>query len=120
VYIFRGVPTEMGIPMGDTHGRAQGRSRGFTGLALHCGAPPAWPTDHRLAKHWSQPGWLYWSKGRGAAKAKLVSGDFYMTESVPECLRPADKLASQRVFELKRRRLYETYTHICTNIHQCT
>ena len=48
----------------------------------------AWPTDHRVRNRFSQPGWLYRSSRGSKGRVKLVSGDFYLTDPVPEFFRP--------------------------------
>ena len=47
----------------------------------------AWPTDHRVRNHFSQPGWLYRSSRGSKGRVKLVSGDFFLTDPVPEFFR---------------------------------
>ena len=47
-----------------------------------------WVTDFRVKGIHSKPGWMRWSRTGKGARAKTMVGDFYLTEPVPEFLRP--------------------------------
>jgi len=48
----------------------------------------AWPVDKRVSNRWSRPGDAWWPSLASSRRCRLVVGDFYLTESPPELLRP--------------------------------
>ena len=79
-------------------------SQAYWVLCLPCHRV-AWPTDHRVRNRFSQPGWHYRSSQGSKGKVKLVSGDFFLTDPVPEFLRPQHStvdVAASEVFPARR------------------
>ena len=49
-----------------------------------------WPKDHRVGNRYSRPSWDRWHKYCVRGKGRLSVGDYYLTQSVPEFIRPAE------------------------------